>query len=80
MPGELAQLLPNPTHFEQAAQLVTPDMVAQTITCGPDLDRHLEGIRKVVDAGFDEVYLTQVGADQEEFFQLVEREILPAFA
>jgi hypothetical protein len=33
-----------------------------------------------VDAGFDHVYVHQVGSDQESFFELYEREVLPAAA
>ena len=35
-PGELAQVLPTPAHFEQACELVTPDMLVTPV--GPDLD------------------------------------------
>src|SRR5947209_3662267 len=46
LPGELAQILPTPAHFEQAAQLVTEDMVAEEVPCGPDLDRHIEALEE----------------------------------
>src|SRR3712207_1347904 len=77
--GELAQELPNPEHFEQAAQMVTPDDVAESIPCGPDLDRIREEIDAYADAGFDHVYLHQIGPDQEAFVELCEREILPRY-
>ena len=41
LPGELAQILPTPAHFEQASELVSEDMVAEAVPCGPDLDLHL---------------------------------------
>ena len=44
LPGELAQVLPTPAHFEQASQLVTADMVAEAVVCGPDLDAHVERV------------------------------------
>src|SRR5437763_5788535 len=34
LPGELAQILPTPAHFEQASKLVGEDMVAEKIPCG----------------------------------------------
>jgi len=37
-----------------------------------------EGIREFVAAGFDHVYVHQVGPDQEGFLDFYEREILPA--
>lgn len=80
LPGELAQDLPTPVHFEQAAQLVTADDVAETVVCGPDADRHIDGIQTFVDAGFDHVYVHQVGPDQRGFFSFYEEEVLPSFS
>ncbi len=75
--GELSQELPLPQHFEQAAGMVTEDQVAQAVICGPDPERHVAGIRQFIDAGFDQVYIHQIGPDQEGFFQFYAREILP---
>jgi G6PDH family F420-dependent oxidoreductase len=77
LPGELAQELPTPRHFEQASSLVTEEMVAEAIPCGPDPEKHLESIRQYVEAGFDEVYVQQIGPEQEGFFRFYENEILP---
>jgi G6PDH family F420-dependent oxidoreductase len=76
LPGELAQLLPTPAHFEQACELVDEDMVAASIPCGPDLAAHRALIDRYEEAGFDEVYVQQVGPDHDEFFAAYEREIL----
>lgn len=77
VPGELSQELPMPAHFEQASQLVTEDQVAAKIVCGPDPERHVEMIRTYLDAGFDEVYISQVGDDQAGFFDFYRRELAP---
>lgn len=79
LPGELGQELATPAHFEQAVSLVTEEMVTENIACGPDPERHLEVIRQYVDAGYDEIYVQQIGPDQEGFFRFYEREILPKF-
>jgi G6PDH family F420-dependent oxidoreductase len=79
LPGELAQELPTPRHFEQASSLVTEEMVGEALPCGPDPEKHLQSIRQYVDAGFDEVYVQQIGHEQEGFFRFYEREILPEF-
>jgi G6PDH family F420-dependent oxidoreductase len=79
LPGELAQILPTPAHFEQACTLVTEEMVAQVVTCGPDLERHAQAIERYVEAGFDELYVQQVGGGHDRFFELYAREILPRF-
>jgi G6PDH family F420-dependent oxidoreductase len=77
LPGELAQQLPTPAHFEQAMRLVREEDVVKDILCGPDPDPILEAIRKYADAGFDHVWLHQVGPDQEGFLRFAERELLP---
>jgi coenzyme F420-dependent glucose-6-phosphate dehydrogenase len=75
--GELSQELPLPRHFEQAAQLVTPEDIAEKLPVGPDPERHLEGIKAFVDAGYDHVYIHQIGPDQDGFFDFFERELAP---
>jgi G6PDH family F420-dependent oxidoreductase len=75
VPGELNQELPTPGHFEQASEKVTVDEVAQSVTCGPDPETHLEVLRKYKDAGYDEVFVQQIGADQDGFFRFWAKEI-----
>jgi coenzyme F420-dependent glucose-6-phosphate dehydrogenase len=79
MPGELSQELKLPAHFEQVAQTVSEEDVAKVIVCGPDPQRHLDRIHEYQKAGFDHVYVHQVGADQEGFFRFYQREVLPRF-
>jgi G6PDH family F420-dependent oxidoreductase len=79
LPGELAQVLPTPAHFEQATELVTEEMVAESVPCGPDLDRHIEQIKAYEEAGFDELYIQQIGPDQQRFFEIYAAEVLPRF-
>ena len=78
--GDLGQELALPRHFRQATSTVTPDQVAEAVVCGPDPDRHREALAEFEQAGFDHVYVHQVGPDQERFLQLYEREILGATA
>jgi G6PDH family F420-dependent oxidoreductase len=75
--GELSQELRLPAHFEQATADVTEEQVASDVVCGPDAGRHIERICEFVDAGFDHVYIHQVGPDQEGFFRFYESEVLP---
>jgi G6PDH family F420-dependent oxidoreductase len=79
LPGELSQLLPTPAHFEQANELVSEDMVAEEVPCGPDLELHRKAIRAYEDAGFDELYIQQIGGEHERFFEIYANEILPGF-
>jgi G6PDH family F420-dependent oxidoreductase len=79
LPGELAQILPTPAHFDQASELVSEETCAAAVPCGPDLEPHLEAIKRYADAGFDELYIQQVGGDHERFFKVYADEILPLF-
>ena len=80
VPGDLSQELALPRHFEDAAEMVSEDDVAEKIVCGPDPERYFEQIEKYAEAGFDHVYLHQVGPDQDSFFRFAKEEILPRFA
>jgi G6PDH family F420-dependent oxidoreductase len=75
--GEVTQELPNPAQFSDLVQDVTEDQVAESITCGPDADAHLEKIQAYLDAGYDHVYLHQVGPDQDGFFEFARKKLLP---
>ncbi len=77
LPGELAQVLPTPEHFEQASELVTEEMVASSTPCGPDVDSHLRAIRAYAEAGFDELYVNQIGPHQDAFFAAYRDQVLP---
>jgi G6PDH family F420-dependent oxidoreductase len=77
LPGELAQILPTPEHFEQAVELVDEDTAVSGTPCGPDLDGHLEAIRAYERAGFDELYVNQIGPEQEGFFRTYREQVLP---
>lgn len=78
--GDLGQELPTPTHFEQAAQMVTEADVAEVVVCGPDVQRHLDAIQEYIDAGFDHVYIHQIGPDQSAFIDFYQQHILPEFS
>lgn len=77
--GELSAILPTPAHFEQACQLVTKEMVAESVICSRDPKAHIEMIKKYERAGYTAVSVHQIGPDHETFFKLYEREVLPAF-
>jgi coenzyme F420-dependent glucose-6-phosphate dehydrogenase len=78
--GEMTQELPQPAHFEQAAELLSEDDMAEVVACGPDPERHVEMIQKYLDVGCDHVYFHQIGPDQDGFFEFYESEVLPRFS
>jgi coenzyme F420-dependent glucose-6-phosphate dehydrogenase len=75
--GDLSAEIKTPALFQDAAKSVRADDVSETIICGPDVDQHLQAIREFADAGFDHVYVHQVGPDQSGFFRFYERRIIP---
>jgi G6PDH family F420-dependent oxidoreductase len=77
VPGQLSQDLPTPAHFEQASQKVTPEELAEATPCGPDPERYVEAVREYQKAGFDEIYVTQVGPDLGGFLSFWRSEVIP---
>jgi G6PDH family F420-dependent oxidoreductase len=77
LPGELAQILPTPAHFEQACTLVTPDQLPTPT--GPEIERHVDALQQYSDAGVDELFVQQIGPEQDAFFTTWAREVLPHF-
>ncbi|MFL6074291.1 MAG: TIGR03557 family F420-dependent LLM class oxidoreductase [Mycobacteriales bacterium] len=77
LPGELPQVLPSPRHFEQASELVTEQMVGDAVVCGDDPDEHIAALRAYLDAGYDEVYINNIGPTREGFFRFYAKEVLP---
>jgi coenzyme F420-dependent glucose-6-phosphate dehydrogenase len=74
--GQLSQDLPTWTHFEQAAEPLTPDQVTASLPWGPDIvDEIVESAREYVEAGYDHLYFHQVGPDQDGFFEFWQRQL-----
>jgi coenzyme F420-dependent glucose-6-phosphate dehydrogenase len=78
IPGQLSQDLPTPTHFEQAAELVTEESLADNVPCGPDPQKVVDLVRTHEKAGFDHLYFHQIGPDQEGFLRFWREELKPA--
>lgn len=70
--------LPHEEAFAAASEQVSPEAVGRAVSCGPSIDRHLEAIGKYVAAGCDHIILNQIGPDQDAFFDLCGKKILPA--
>jgi G6PDH family F420-dependent oxidoreductase len=82
LPGELAQVLPSPAHFEQASALVPRDSTRDSIAYGADVDRHVDAFRPYADAGVDVVHISQMGGAEDAtsyrgFFEFYGEQVLP---
>ena len=75
--GNLNWELPLPSLFEDATAWAGEDDIAKSIVCGPDPEPQVEAVREFAEAGYDHIYLHQVGPDQEGFLRFAERELLP---
>ncbi|MFB6141601.1 MAG: TIGR03557 family F420-dependent LLM class oxidoreductase [Halosimplex sp.] len=78
-PGSVNWELRTPKDIEAATEYVDEDRIGEEIVCSPDPNDHVEQIQRFVDAGFDHVYVHQVGPDQGAFFDFYESEVLPSF-
>lgn len=78
--GPLGQELPLPSHFQQAAEMVTEDDVAEAVVCGPDPERHVDRLETYAAAGYTHIYVHQVGPDQDGFLNFYGSEVLPHYS
>jgi len=76
--GQSSFELPLPRHYEELAKRVTESEIGSSVICGPDPKKHLDAIREFADAGFDHVFVHQVGRDQKGFAEFYRSEIIPA--
>jgi G6PDH family F420-dependent oxidoreductase len=79
LPGQLAQILPRPRDFMATQTLVPRDVIARSVACGDDAEKHIAQVQQYVDAGLDEVYVQQIGPDLPAFFDAWRKDVLPAF-
>ncbi|MCU1298304.1 MAG: Luciferase-like monooxygenase [Acidobacteriaceae bacterium] len=77
LPGPLLQELRLPVHFEKAAGLISREKLAGVVPCGPDPEKHLRVIRAYIEAGYDHLFIHQIGPKQEAFMDFYAREIFP---
>ncbi len=77
LPGELSQVLPSPRHFEQASQLVTEESTRESVVAGKDVEVHLQQIEDYAKAGYDELYVANMGPHHQAMIEFYGREVLP---
>jgi G6PDH family F420-dependent oxidoreductase len=67
-----------PDDFEAMRKLVRPENFVGRVFMSPDLDAHREQVQKAISLGFTEVYVHNVGRNQEEFIKAFGKKVLPA--
>jgi hypothetical protein len=51
--------------------------VSEKAVCGDDVDEHVAALAAFADAGFDRIYVNQIGPDQRGFFDFYRTKVLP---
>jgi coenzyme F420-dependent glucose-6-phosphate dehydrogenase len=64
-------------HFDGLVKGVSEDQVAESILCSPDPEKHAQHMQPFIDAGYDHVFVHQIGPDQDSFFKFYRDEVLP---
>jgi len=67
----------NPEDFEAMAKYVRIENFKNRVLMSPDLDEHRERLQHFIDLGFDEIYVHNVGRNQEAFINAYGREVAP---
>jgi hypothetical protein len=57
--------------------MLTVEQTAGSVPCGPDPEPIVDAVREFVDAGYDHVYLHQVGQDMDGFVRCWTEEVRP---
>jgi len=68
----------NPEDFAEMAKFVRIENFNNRVLISPDLAVHTAQIQHYIDLGFNEIYVHNVGRNQEEFIQAFGREVIPA--
>lgn len=67
----------NPEDFQAMANMVEPKHFKNRVLISSDPSEHLEYIQHYVDLGFDEIYVHNVGLNQEEFIDVYGEHVIP---
>jgi len=60
--------LPTPASFASATAKTPKEQVAESIMCGPDLDKLASAVQPFLDAGFTDVAIVQIGDEFQDRF------------
>lgn len=67
----------NPEDFEAMSKLVRPENYKNRVMISTDLNEHAAHIQRYVDLGFTEIYLHNVGRNQEAFLKTFGEQVFP---
>jgi coenzyme F420-dependent glucose-6-phosphate dehydrogenase len=67
----------DPEDFEAMAKLVQPENYKNRVLITPDPDEHVAYLQHFIDLGFDEIYVHNVGREQEPFIRVYGEQVIP---
>jgi G6PDH family F420-dependent oxidoreductase len=67
----------NPEDFEAMSKLVRPENYKNRVLTDPDLSAHVAYLQHFIDLGFNEIYIHNVGRNQEAFIDAYGKEVAP---
>ena len=76
----MAQVLPTPEHFEQASALVTLESTRDSVVAGNDPAAHLSRSGRIADAGYDALYVANMGPHHRDMIEFYGKEVLPGLS
>jgi hypothetical protein len=62
-------VLSSPRHFEHASELVTEESTRSSVVGGNDPAAHLEQVREYEKAGYDELYVANMGPHHQQMIE-----------
>jgi len=75
--GQLSQDVPMWQGFEALKERSGPEAMKESVACGPDAEKAAEQVREKAEAGYDEVYVAQMGPDQSGGIRFLAEQVLP---
>jgi probable non-F420 flavinoid oxidoreductase len=76
--GEVNWELRTPEQFDTATRLVRPEDMRESVWISADLGWHVARLQELVEMGFEEIQLHQVGRNQQAFINAFGAHVLPA--
>jgi len=67
----------DPREIEEMGTLVGDEQIAQTFAIGTKAEDFISRIEKLINMGFDQVYLVSTSPDEKAFIELCAKEIIP---
>lgn len=67
----------DPEDFEAMAKVVRPEHYKNRVLLTPDLEEHVAHLQHFIDLGFGEIYIHNVGRNQEAFIEAYGKQVVP---